>query len=377
MKRIAVSAICVVMCCIFLCQHVAAEVLKVSFDVSSVTLVDIDAYNASDGLFNRTISEGIVGVYDGTSYFFDGAVGLTSASMDLYNFIANFKIEGQWESDIDNVSSYLWFSIYIDYSTNFTFRFDDVYYEKIKLVLDDGTEFDNYFLSDTGDYSYLLSFIIPLEDLSYDFASLNNFSVSLPLDCNTGAGPYDIGVDCTLALSGIQLTYDLSAITSDDVDMIINSLDNVEVMLDEVKQNQNITVKEIIATREVIAENGEKLQEISDKQDTVITVLEQLPAELRDLEVGDPYDKSLDTSEIVAYESAYDAVMEEVDVDQVVNIMDGGISLNQDGMYNEQSFNSVSGLVMDIIDATGLMPLIMISLTFGLACFIIGRSGNL
>lgn len=105
MKRIAVSAICVIMCCIFLCQHVAAEVLKVSFDVSSVTLVDIDAYNASDGLFNMTISRGIVGVYDGTSYFFDDAVSLVSASMDLYDFIANFKIEGQWESDIDNVSS--------------------------------------------------------------------------------------------------------------------------------------------------------------------------------------------------------------------------------------------------------------------------------
>ena len=77
------------------------------------------------------------------------------------------------------------------------------------------------------------------------------------------------------------------------------------------------------------------------------------------------------------YESAYDKVMDEVDVDQVVSIMDGGISLNQDGMYNDQSFDSVSGLMTNIIEATGLMPLITLTLTFGLACFIIGRSGKL
>ena len=364
MKKIVVSAICVVMCCIFLCQYAAAEVMRTSFDVSGITLFQIEVVNPSDGSLNLMVYPNVAGVYDGTSYFFDNITHLGKVSMDTYDFMGDFEIHGQWSTAVENVSSYLWFNVYIDYSSNFTLRSDEFYYDKISVSLPDGTLCDNYFLSNTGDYSYLLSFIIDLDDLDYDFANMSFFQVRLPIDCNTevdldGNGVLDYVIDCTLALSGITLTYDVPAM-SEDLTLVLNSLDNVEAMLGTVIDNQNTTIDEVIATREV---------------------LEQLPAELaealRDIEVGDPYDKSLDTSDIAAYESAYDKVMDEVDVDQVVSIMDGGISLNQDGMYNDQSFDSVSGLMTNIIEATGLMPLIILTLTFGLACFIIGRSGKL
>ncbi len=377
MKRIIVSAICVVMCCIFSCQYVAAVRAEATFEIDSIYFDYYDAVNLSTGVV-VTPNVGVYGTFKNGVWEFVTSVWFTQTTVETYKAIGYFDVTGHWIETVTDVEEYMWLNVKVTYDNNHTLNFDKLETNDIRITLPDGTRLTDYFLSKVSDTSYLISFLVPLSNINYDFSQLSSLTMALPIDWEEGlVAGIPTYLTCTLKIDDFTLTYNATAITADEVAAIIDSLDNVETMLDEVTQNQNITVNEIIATREVIEQNGEKLQEISDKQDTIITELEQLPDALRDLEVGDPYEKSLDTSEIAAYESAYEKVMEEVDVDQVVNIMDGGISLNQDGMYNDQSFNSVSGLVMDIIDATGLMPLIMISLTFGLACFIIGRSGNL
>ena len=381
MKRIAVSAICVVMCCIFLCQHVAAAQGQANFNVTACTMMYARRYSASTGALEFQSSElnsaAILGsdgfyLFSGLdAYFHSDIVGAS-------NYTVVCRLDGSWDND-PSEGDLLWLTCRVTFGIDQTINYEDLLNTPVVLtaVSRNGSRYDftNYALAKESDTQYLLTWMVKVTDIT-DFNLVTDTAslyIELPYEPVVTSG--SIYVTEYRVMFYLEITYNIPEINYDA--LILDSVDTSNELLQEVVSNQDITVKEIIATREVIAENGEKLQEISNKQDTVITVLEQLPAELRDLEVGDPYDKSLDTSEIVAYESAYDAVMEEVDVDQVVNIMDGGISLNQDGMYNEQSFNSVSGLVMDIIDATGLMPLIMISLTFGLACFIIGRSGNL
>lgn len=352
MKRIIAALICIIMCCTFLCQYVAAEVMKSSYSLSLVNLSKLHVYNG-DSLFT-TLEVNQSGSRSGNTFTFTDYINLGESSISKYDIIAQFDLTGSWSAFSEVPNEYLYLSIYLDFVSGFPLRFDEFYYSGIKLILPDGTIFDNYFVSPTGDYSYLFSFVCALSQVTFDFSNLTSFSMCLPIDAtpNDTATDSDTLFDCTLVFDDIVLTYDMSPITSGDVDMIVNSLDGIDDMLNAIVQNQSVIIDEIIATRDVI---------------------DNLPEQLRDLVVGDPYTGNIDTSDLVGYESDKAVVENMIDVDDVNGIFESGLSLDQPGMYDQQSFDAVGGLMTDVIDALNIMPLIILSLSFGLIALVLNR----
>lgn len=366
MKKIAVSVICLVMCCTFLCQYVSASTRQTNFICDSLILRELRMYTTSGAISSRVTKNLSGSMQSENSFLFDlsdSYIVFAESSLSTYNLGFVFDFYGSWTNDPGD-NELLYFTFRFSYGQDVNLDFDQLLSIPIELVILSNSgemiHLRDFALARETDTSYLMTWMLNVSDIPADFDIVNDvqrYTVVAPFE-PIFVNNYDSGVAVQISSATVNVYFEITyQLPADYYDALI--LDSVEQGLDllnVVIQNQNTSIQEIIATREVI---------------------EQLPSELRDLVVGNDYDKSLDTSDLAAYESDLNQVLQEVDVDQVVDLMNGGISLNQDGLYNEQSFDSVSDFMVQIINSTGLMPLIILTLTLGLACFIIGRSGKL
>lgn len=380
MKRILICMICFIMCCSLIIAPVSAAQGQTNFLADSMILSKLYQVKSTG---NAAIDWNDIGVNIGDNQFtFSKNVRITLNSSYTYGGLFDFT--GTWDNDPGS-NKLVYITFRISYNPNININFDKVYSVPIALTAYDSAgqsvSFTDVAIAEESPNSMLLTFMQNISSVD-EFNIVSDavrYSVLIPIETVGNVNANFASITSISVNIYFEVTYQLPDINYDS--LILESVNNSNDLINSVISNQNETIKQIIASKAVISANGQKLDEIASNQNTIIRELEDLPSQivsgLINGNVGSDYNKQLDTSEIVAYESALDRVMEQVDVDQVIDVMGDGISLNQPGMYNEQSFNSVSGLVMDIIDATSLMPLVMLSMSIGLACFIIGRSRNL
>ena len=348
MKRILISMICLIMCCSLFVVSVSADTYTSNFMISRLQ------FSSLRGTHKVTSASQVVSIAkDMTKVgpnFYETSVDLKLFQESLLNYdlVAAFQIYGSFDKNNGVVpDNYVSFNFSLRCTESKPIDFDDALNSQVRLTLPDiNTEIRNYVFTKMNDYQYQISFIAPLSGINYDYINSTYFRFYIPIKWIYSATYESDPLLVQIMFDDISITYDSIPITAGDVDIIINDLDSIDTTLNAIKGQLD-------------------------------TLPGDVAAQIKDIELGQDYNKGLDTSEIVAYESALDRVMEEVDVDQVIDIMGDGVSLNQPGMYNDQSFNSVSDLMTNIIDATGIMPLITLTLSIGLACFIIGRSGKL
>lgn len=346
MKRIFICMISLIMCCSFIIPSYS-ETFEVPFIINTLTFANARSYLKTTGAESIIQIQQPMTKVSSNLYRWTGDILLSQESVQSRDWVFGFNMVGY----IDKISSitpdqYISFNVKLNFSESKPLDFSDLDNEYVRFVLPGGNSIRNYVITKLDNYSYQFSFIADLKYLNYDFYNATQLYFYIPSKWVYSASYRDDDLTVELGFDQLSLTFDTIPITAGDVDIIINDLDSIDTTLNAIKGQLD-------------------------------TLPGDVAAQIKDIELGQDYNKNLDTSEIVAYESALDRVMEEVDVDQVIDIMGDGVSLNQPGMYNDQSFNSVSDLMTSIIDATGIMPLITLTLSIGLACFIIGRSGKL
>lgn len=373
MKRIIVSAICVVMCCILICQPVAAAQGQTNFLADSMILTKLVRFN-SDLSQNAVVDKNVAGVKLSDNYY--NFATSFSLSLGTYGYGAIFDMVGSWDNDPgDNNIIYLTFRF--SYNNDVNINFDRLFTVPMSLTIYDNTG-NSIVLSDAAiaeetDTSYLLTFMQNISDID-TFNVVKDavkYSVLAPIESVDNT---DYGGDVT-EISDInvniyfEVTYQLPDVNYDA--LILESVDQSNVLLNEVISNQDEALEQIIATREVIEANGEKLQEISNKQDTIITELEQLPDALRDLDLGTVETAAIPQDELDELAGIEDELYNYSDskiqyVDQSIDQLN--ITLNS----HLGNVGTAHGLFFTrLFEIDFIRDIVYISLGFGLVAFIL------
>lgn len=368
--KISASILCVLMCCLFCVQYVAAETVA-NWSISSAVLYSIVFRNVSTGEL-KSVSQNKNGVISGSSISFSSGASIAAASQSSFNWSAVFQLYGSFDHLNDvllpSPDDYLWLSFSVDVSFVFDSRYTGVL--DFDRLFDCDMSLVGYWpggsksftdvtgISQVSDTEYILSFLIPSSLLDGDLIHIDHWSLTLPIQpkgTNVGLSNSVVINSILLNITNFTLTYEIPAST-----IIISGLENIGESLDNlassVESGFTQTITEIKATQDII---------------------EQLPDALRDLVVGEEYTGSLDTSELAGYESDLAAVKDKVDIDGVKDVLSSGVSLDGGDNYNQQSLGKVGDFMNELISASGLAPLISVTLTIGLACFVIGRTKNL
>lgn len=370
MKKIVASLICVIMCCTFLCQYVAAATTDTATFVPSSFML----YNFFGVPYNTTDEESysytnFVQDYTGFSFDYQG---------DEYPYYGcDFQILGNWtDTSFFNTTPYEKYYLTFAYDTGESLSGELVNGCLWLRVLDSSGNWVTYYDFDYAIVSYYTctysisdpDLIVPdnssafncrcyFSDVyisaNFDFR-IKDISVTKTYSADSGGSSSggsssDSSSDTTTSggSSGSG-----SGSSDADYTVIVNKLDKVGELLDDLAAND---VKQInlLTTQNVL--------------------ISQLPDKLRDMDVGEDYTGSIDTSDLAGFESDKAAVESMIDVGGVIEVFDDGISLDQSGLYNDQSFAAVGGLMSDFIEATGIMPLIVLSLSFGLIALVLNR----
>ncbi len=363
-----ISVVCVFMCCVFLMQYAAAEKTISAFSISNIVLTGLQFTSVSSGE-TKVVAKNVFGSFNGQIYHFDLVnqnMSFAVQSLSMYNWSLDFDIQGSFEQPSGMVPSdqdYLWlsFAVYSTFEMHTTYwgtiNYDRLLDCALSLVAylpnnQTLTLSDCFGISEVSDKEYLLSFLVPASYLEgYDLIHCSKWHLTLPVQFTSGTMGAQINA-MNLRVDNFTLTYEIppSTIIISGIDDIKSSLNSIS---NQISNGVNTVVNEIRTTQDII---------------------EQLPDALRDLVVGEPYTKELDTSAISEYESQMAVVESKMDIPGAIGILDSGLDLNGGDSFSSASFTSVGDFMQRLIDAAEVGPLIAVTLSLGFAAYLLGRT---
>lgn len=361
MKKILIGAICVVMCCTFFTQYVAAATI-VDFTCSSISIITMYTINKTTGVPVESSSNNKNGVpVSGTSNSFTFSTIQSYARTFNTNYVSyGFDINGSWsESNIG--TDYNWFSVDLGLNIigNDTVRFNTSQfvncYKSMRFFCDTGVydvPVDLFSFIGLTDSSYRLMIYVDQQFL-HDLTTATKIELYVPYQLQGTGGTPNYTTNFGITFSNIQLEYSLP----DNSTVIIENLGSIQDKLDNILIQNQTQIDEIILTKEAIQQLPDN---IADK--------------LINADLGTADTTPVDTTDLKAYEDQLEIVEQYIKVDDVNAIFKDGISFDGGDNYSSGSLSSLSEFMTRIITVTGLDSLIVICLTLGTASFILGRT---